>query len=251
MHTIFSIYFLILGFILGSFYNVVGLRVPEGQSIITPPSHCPSCGRRLTIRDLVPVFSYIFLKGKCRTCGSKISPVYPIIELTTGLLFLFSFLRATSVGAMLAGWLLISLLIIVLVSDLAKMIIPDKVLLWFLPIFILFRVIVPLQPWWDSLLGAASGFLLLAAIALISRGGMGGGDVKLFALIGLFTGTKIVLLGFMLSAFFGAFFGIIAMMLGLVKRRQPIPFAPFIMLGVLTAYFFGEQMISFYLSLLY
>lgn len=251
MHTIFSIYFLILGFILGSFYNVVGLRVPESQSIITPPSHCPSCGRRLTIRDLVPVFSYIFLKGKCRTCGSKISPVYPIIELTTGLLFLFSFLRATSVGAMLAGWLLISLLIIVLVSDLAEMIIPDKVLLWFLPIFILFRVIVPLQPWWDSLLGAAAGFLLLAAIALISRGGMGGGDVKLFALIGLFTGTKIVLLGFMLSAFFGAFFGIIAMMLGLVKRRQPIPFAPFITLGVLTAYFFGEQMISFYLSLLY
>jgi Type II secretory pathway, prepilin signal peptidase PulO and related peptidases len=246
-----SLYVLLFGIVLGSFFNVVGLRVSEGQSIITPPSHCPSCGRRLTVRDLVPVFSYIFLKGRCRTCGSKISPIYPIIELTTGLLFLFSFLHATSIEEMLAGWLLVSLLIIVLVSDLAKMIIPDKVLIWFLLFFVVFRGFYRLQPWWDPLLGAATGFLLLAAIALISRGGMGGGDVKLFALIGLFTGTKIVLLGFILSAFFGAVIGIIAMMLGLVKRRQPIPFAPFITLGVLTAFFFGDRMISFYLSLLY
>lgn len=250
MIFIIATYNFIVGLVFGSFFNVVGLRVPEGQSIVTPPSHCPSCGRRLTIRDLVPVFSYVFLKGRCRTCGAKISPIYPVIELVTGLLFLFSFLQATSIGAMFAGWLLISLLIIVLVSDLAEMIIPDKVLLWFLPIFIIFRVVIPLQPWWDSLLGAAAGFLLLAAITLISRGGMGGGDVKLFALIGLFTGMKIVLLGFMLSAFFGALIGVIAMMFGLVKRRQPIPFAPFITLGVLTAFFFGDRLISFYLSLL-
>lgn len=245
------IYFLILGFTLGSFYNVVGLRVPANQSIITPPSHCPSCGRRLTILDLIPVFSYLFLRGRCRTCGSKISPIYPIIEAATGFLFLFSFLRATSIAEMLCGWLLFSLLMIVLVSDLEYMLIPDKILVFFLPLYAAFRIIYPTDPWWDAPLGLTVGFVLLALISLISRGGMGGGDVKLFAVMGLLVGVKTIILGFFLSAFFGAIIGIVGLLFGLIKRRQPVPFVPFIALGMLTSYFFGDWLIGFYLHLIY
>lgn len=246
-----NFYIFLLGITLGSFYNVVGLRVPVNQSIITPPSHCPSCGRRLTILDLVPVFSYIFLSGKCRTCHSKISPIYPIIEAATGFLFLFSFLRATSIEEMLCGWLLVSLLMIVLVSDLEYMLIPDKILMFFLPLFTVFRIIYHMDPWWDALAGMGAGFALLALIAFISHGGMGGGDVKLFAVMGLLVGMKLVILGFFLSTFFGAVIGIGGMLLGFIKRRQPVPFVPFIVLGMLTSFFFGDQLIAFYLNLIF
>ncbi|MFT8310417.1 MAG: prepilin peptidase [Sporolactobacillus sp.] len=251
MGFLIQVYLLILGITLGSFYNVVGLRIPANQSIITPPSHCPSCGRRLTILDLVPVFSYIFLGGKCRTCHSKISPIYPIIEAATGFLFLISFLRATSIEEMLCGWLLVSLLMIVLVSDLEYMLIPDKILMFFLPLFAAFRILYHTDPWWDALAGMAAGFALLALIALISRGGMGGGDVKLFAVMGLLVGMKLVILGFFLSTFFGAVIGIGGMLLGFIKRRQPVPFVPFIVLGMLTSFFFGDQLIAFYLNLIF
>ncbi|WP_262393434.1 prepilin peptidase [Sporolactobacillus inulinus] len=246
-----NFYIFLLGLILGSFYNVVGLRVPAGQSIITPPSHCPSCGRRLTILDLVPVFSYLFLGGKCRTCHTKISPIYPIIEAATGFLFLFSFLHATSIEQMLCGWLLVSLLIIVLVTDLEYMLIPDKILLFFLPLFVAFRIIYPPHPWWDAPLGFAAGFGLLALIALISRGGMGGGDIKLFAILGLLLGWKLVILGFFLATFFGAVIGLGGQLLGLIKRRQPVPFVPFIVLGILTSFFFGDQLIALYIDLIF
>ncbi|WP_353948053.1 prepilin peptidase [Sporolactobacillus sp. Y61] len=248
---IFEIYITILGLVLGSFYNVVGLRVAEGQSIISPPSHCPSCGRRLTIRDLVPVFSYIFLRGRCRTCHAKISPIYPAIEAATGLLFLFSFIQAATIEEMLAGWLLSSLLMIVLVTDLSHMIIPDKILLFFFILFSVFRSAFPATPWWDPLAGAAAGFVLLALIALISGGGMGGGDVKLFAVMGLIIGIKLIVLGFFLSTFFGALLGGLGLLTGLVKRRQPVPFVPFITLGMLTAFFFGDQLIAAYLDLIF
>ncbi|MCO7175617.1 prepilin peptidase [Sporolactobacillus kofuensis] len=245
------IYVFALGLTLGSFYNVVGLRVPANQSIITPPSHCPSCGRRLTILDLVPVFSYLFLRGRCRTCHSKISPIYPTSEAVNGFLFVFSFLHATSIAEMLCGWLLVSLLMIVLVSDLDYMLIPDKLLLFFLPLFAVFRIVYPTDPWWDAPAGLVAGFALLALIALISRGGMGGGDVKLFAIMGLLVGIKTIILGFFLSAFFGAIIGMIGMLFGMIKRRQPIPFVPFIALGMLTSYFFGDQLIAFYLDLIF
>ncbi|MCO7126397.1 prepilin peptidase [Sporolactobacillus shoreicorticis] len=249
MYSYIVLYSFLLGITLGSFYNVIGLRVPAGQSIIMPPSHCPSCGRRLTILDLIPVFSYIFLGGKCRTCHSKISLLYPIIEAGTGFLFLFSFLRATSIEEMLCGWLLVSLLMIMLVSDLEYMLIPDKILMFFLILFTIFRIIYHTNPWWDALAGMATGFALLALIALISHGGMGGGDVKLFAVMGLLVGMKLVILGFFLSAFFGAIIGIGGLILGFIKHRQPVPFVPFIVLGMLTSFFFGDRLIAFYLNL--
>ncbi|CAM3096822.1 prepilin peptidase [Sporolactobacillus spathodeae] len=244
-----NIYIAILGLVLGSFFNVVGMRVVAGQSIITPPSHCTSCGRRLTIRDLVPVFSWLFLKGRCRTCGAKLSPLYPIIEAATGLLFLFSFLHATSIAEILDGWLLVSLLMIVTVTDIEAMVVPNKIILFFFILSIVFRIIFPTAPWWDAALGAGTGFSLLFLIAILSNGGMGGGDVKLFAVLGLLVGFKLVLIGFFFATFYGALLGGLARLFGKVKKRQPVPFVPFITLGMLTAFFFGDWLFRAYLSL--
>ncbi|MCM3122584.1 MULTISPECIES: A24 family peptidase [Bacillaceae] len=238
------------GLLLGSFYNVVGLRVPEGKSIVAPRSSCPKCGHQLMALELIPVLSYLFQRGKCRQCKVGISPVYPFFELLTGLLFAGAFLLKGWNYELLIALTLISLFIIITVSDLAYMIIPDRVLLVFAGIFALERIYQPLMPWWASLIGAAAGFILLLLIAFASKGGMGGGDIKLFALIGFAVGFKSMLLSFFFSTFFGAFFGIIGLLFGLVKKKQPIPFGPFIGIGTLTAYFFGEKIIDWYLNLL-
>jgi leader peptidase (prepilin peptidase) / N-methyltransferase len=241
---------LFLGLLLGSFYNVVGLRVPEGKSIVAPRSSCPKCGHQLTALELIPVLSYLFQRGKCRQCKIGISPVYPFFEFLTGLLFAAAFLMTGWNFELVIALTLISLFIIITVSDLAYMIIPDKVLLVFAGFFALERIYLPLMPWWDSLIGAAAGFILLLLIAFASKGGMGCGDIKLFALIGFAVGFKLMLLAFFFSTFFGAFFGIIGLLFGLVKKKEPIPFGPFIAIGTLTAYFFGENIVDWYLNLL-
>lgn len=141
---------------------------------------------------------------------------------------------------------LISLLMIVFVSDIKYMIIPDKVLLFFLPVFIVLRIIFPLTPWWDMIVGAFVGFGVLFFIALLSKGGMGGGDIKLFGVLGLIMGWKLILFGFFISTLYGSIGGIIGIMTGKVKKKHPIPFGPFIVFGILTAYFFGEKMLKWY-----
>ncbi|MDQ0219381.1 prepilin peptidase [Peribacillus cavernae] len=239
-------YQFILGAVLGSFYNVVGLRVPENVSIVRPRSHCPACKRTLGTLDLVPILSYLFLHGKCRGCGTKISVVYPAVELVTGLLFIFALYRFGLTGELAIALLFISLLVIIFVSDISHMIIPDKVLLFFLPFLILGRIVVPLEPWWDMFSGAFSGFALLFLIAIISKGGMGFGDVKLFFVIGLVLGFKLTLLAFFIATLIGAFYGIAGIAAGRFKKRQPIPFGPFIAVGALVSYFYGGIILNWY-----
>ena len=244
------IYLLIIGLILGSFYNVVGLRVPAKKSIVAPRSACPNCQHQLTALELIPVLSYVIQRGKCRQCKVGISPIYPIFELMTGILFATAPLVLGWTGELFVAWTLISLFMIIFVTDLTYMLIPDKILVVFAGIFLIERIFLPLSPWWDSLLGAFIGFIILFFIAVISKGGMGGGDIKLFALIGFVVGVKTLLLSFFLSTLFGALFGVIGLSLKLIKRRQPIPFGPFIVLGSLVAYYFGDYIISSYLSIL-
>lgn len=241
---------LLLGLSLGSFYNVVGLSVPVKQSFTTRRSACPSCDKELSAFELVPVVSYIGLGGKCRGCKSRISPLYPIVELMTGLLFAAAPLVLGWTSELFVAWSLISLCMIIFVSDVTYMLIPDKILLFFTVVFLFIRFFLPLDPWWDSLLGAAVGFGLLLFIAVISKGGMGGGDIKLFGLLGFIVGTKLVLLSFFFATLYGAVIGIAGMMLGLLKRKNPIPFGPFIVFGTLTAYFYGEQLLNWYFHFL-
>jgi leader peptidase (prepilin peptidase)/N-methyltransferase len=238
------------GIILGSFYNVVGLRIPVNQSIIKPRSACPICGHQLKSYELIPVISYLIQGGKCRGCKSLISPIYPIFELLTGILFAISPVMVGWSWELIVALSLISLFIIITVSDIHYMIIPDKILLVFAGLFLFERILWPLTPWWDSLVGAAVGFTMLLLIAFVSKGGMGGGDIKLFSLIGFVLGFKLLLLSFFLSTLYGAVFGILAMLFKLANKRQPIPFGPFIVAGTLTSYFWGSQLIALYFRFL-
>ncbi|PLS16862.1 prepilin peptidase [Bacillus sp. M6-12] len=245
MNTYYS-FCVIIGLTLGSFYNVVGLSVPIKQSFTNRRSACPTCKKTLSPFELIPVLSYVIQRGKCRGCKSRISPLYPLIELTTGLLFAAAPLVLGWTSELFIAWALISLFMIITVSDIAYMLIPDKILLFFTAVFLCLRIWQPLTPWFDSILGAAAGFLLLLLIAVVSKGGMGGGDIKLFAVLGLLLGMKSVLLSFMFSTFFGAVFGIVGLLIGAVERKKPIPFGPFIAMGTLAAYFFGERIVYWY-----
>ncbi|OCA92971.1 prepilin peptidase [Bacillus wudalianchiensis] len=236
------------GLLFGSFFNVVGLRVPAGQSIVRPRSACPKCGHMLTARELIPVLSYMMQGGKCRVCRTGISPLYPVTELATALLFLYAYLSFGLTPAFFMAVLLISMLVIITISDLAYMIIPDKILLFFAALFIVGQLLWPLSPWWDSLLGAAVGFFLLLLIAIVSKGGMGGGDIKLFAVIGFVIGTKAVLMTFFLSCALGAFIGVFLLFFGIVKRGKPMPFGPFIAAAAISVYFYGDRVIDWYFS---
>ncbi|MFK9091294.1 prepilin peptidase [Bacillus salipaludis] len=238
------------GCVFGSFFNVVGLRIPMKKSIVVPRSACNTCGHQLRAYELIPVLSYVIQRGKCRGCQSRISPIYPIFELLTGLLFMTAPLVVGWSGELVVALTLISMFMIIVVSDIHYMIIPDKILIWFAGIFLLERMVWPLTPWWDSLLGAVIGFTFLLIVAFVSKGGMGGGDVKLYAVLGLVLGVKLVLLSFFLSTLFGAVIGVLALLLKIVKRRQPVPFGPFIAAGTLAAYYWGSEIIDFYIHFL-
>lgn len=250
MQSVTIVYLSIVGLVLGSFYNVVGLRVPLKKSVVTPRSFCPKCKNNLSVLELIPVLSYVIQRGKCRSCKAPISPIYPLMELITGILFAVTPFIVGWGFELLFSYVFISLLVIITVSDLAYMIIPDKILIIFASIFIVLQFIVGDRQWLDSLLGVIIGFGLLLMIALISKGGMGGGDIKLFALLGLILGVKLVILAFFFSVIYGALIGMLLMLLGIMKKRQPIPFGPFIAAGALTAYYFGEKIVQWYFGVL-
>ncbi|MBZ5749410.1 prepilin peptidase [Metabacillus rhizolycopersici] len=238
----------IYGLLLGSFYNVVGLRVPINQSIVAPRSACPRCHHTLTAVELIPVVSFLNQRGKCRKCGTRISPLYPFVELMTAVLFLVSLLLVGWNFELLIALTLVSLFMIIFVSDITYMLIPDRILLFFLGLFLIERIIYPLDPWYNSIIGGIVALVLLLSIAVVSKGGMGGGDIKLFGVLGFVLGLKIVLLAFFLSTLVGTIFGMIRILQGKHKKREPIPFGPSIMVGTLIAYYFGDQLIHLYLS---
>lgn len=206
--NILAIRFFLFGTTFGSFYNVVGLRVPKNIPFVNDHSHCPNCDHRLRWHELIPVASFIWQKGRCRNCDTRISPLYPSMELLTGLLFAYSYFIFGFQLELITAILFISLLVIISVSDIAYMLIPNKFLIFFLPLLIIIRIIVPLNPWYDMIIGAFLGFALIALIIFISKGGMGAGDMKLFFVLGIVLGWKQVLLTFFLASLIGTIFGI-------------------------------------------
>lgn len=249
MEFVFIVFFFLYGIVLGSFFNVIGLRIPKKESIVSPPSHCTTCDRRLGLLDLVPVFSYLVLKGKCRGCDSKISIIYPLMELMTGFLFVLSYIMLGLSLELVVALLFMSLLVIITVSDITYMLIPDKVLLPFAVMLFAGRLLSPLTPWWDSLLGAIVGFGVLYLIAVVSKGGMGGGDIKLFFVIGLVLGTVNTLLTLFLAALIGSIAGLIILKRSGKGRKTPIPFGPSIVLAAVISFFWGADFVTWYGSL--
>src|SRR5690625_4000908 len=204
---VFTLFF-ILGIILGSFFNVVGLRMPQNISFVHGHSSCPSCKKQLQWYELIPILSYVFQRGQCTHCHYSLSRIYPFTECVTGCLFAFSYLQIGLTSTLFPTLIFISFLMIVVVTDITYMVIPNKLLLFFLPIFITIRILYPLDPFYDAVLGAIIGFLLIALIIIISGGGMGAGDMKLFAVIGFVLGVQHFLLCFFLAFFLvGVFVG--------------------------------------------
>ncbi|HLR52543.1 MAG TPA: prepilin peptidase [Candidatus Avamphibacillus sp.] len=249
MEIYWIVLFFIFGSILGSFFNVVGLRVPKNIPFSNDRSYCPTCKNQLQWYELIPIASYLFQHGQCRNCQTRISPIYPVIELSTGLLFALAYWKTGFTFELVVALMLISLLMIIFVTDITYMLIPNKILLFFLPLFAFMRIISPLDPWYDALIGAGLGFVLLASIIILSKGGMGGGDMKLFAVLGIVLGWKGTLLTLFLASFLGAIFGLFLITINKVNRKQLIPFGPYIVIAALISYFYGDQVISMYLSL--
>jgi leader peptidase (prepilin peptidase)/N-methyltransferase len=240
------ILFFVLGLVFGSFFNVVGLRLPKNISFVSDRSRCPYCWSSITLIENIPLFSFLVQAGRCRKCKKKISVLYPVIELTTGILFALSFHLLGWQIELILALLLVSLLMIILVSDLKYMVIPNKVLLFFLPILIIFRILEPLDPWWSSIAGALTGLLLLALIIIISRGGMGAGDMKLFGLLGIVFGVNKILLALFLSSLIGAIIATFLLGTKRINRKQPVPFGPFIVIASLITYFYGDYFLNWY-----
>jgi len=244
------LYTFLVGITFGSFFNVVGMRVPNKESIVHPRSSCPHCHTVLSWKELIPIVSYVWQRGRCRNCESNISLFYPAFEALTGLLFVFSLYKIGFELELVVALTFVSLLIIITVSDLSYMLIPNRILLFFFILFSIERMLIPLSPIYDSLLGSFVGFALLYVIAVISKGGMGGGDIKLFAVIGLVLGTKDVLLAFFIATIVGTLFSLFGMISKKLTRKSAIPFGPFISLGALVAYFYGDSIIQWYVQIL-
>ncbi|MDD4541970.1 MAG: prepilin peptidase [Eubacteriales bacterium] len=245
-----TIIFFILGTVFGSFFNVVGLRVPEKSLLSEQRSYCDHCRKQLTWRELIPILSYIAQKGRCKECEARISPLYPIMELVTGLLFAFSYYRYGWSPELILGLILIALIIPVTVADLEYRKVPNQLLLFFSPIFIIYRIFYPLDPWWDSLLGAGVALVLLLLIYFLSRGGMGMGDVKYYILFGFIFGLKQFFLLFLLSNIYGVIIGLVKMRMKGTGRKTKLAFAPFIGLAALTVFYFGDAIVLWYMRLI-
>lgn len=245
------IIFFILGTVFGSFYNVVGLRVPRKIFLQSERSICPKCEKTLNWYELIPIYSYILQKGKCRGCQHSISIIYPLIELLTGVSFVLCYWHFGLTIDLIFALVITSLAVIVIVTDLSTYLIPNRILLFFLPWFILFRLIIPVDPWWSPIAGAVIGFSLILVIIVASKGGMGAGDMKYFGVLGIAFGYQGILLVFLIATFFGALINLILLVLGKVTRKSKIPFGPYISLATLTVLFWGEALITWYIELFF
>jgi len=250
------LYFLgfVFGTILGSFLNVCIGRIPAGESIVFPPSHCPRCGAGVAPRDNIPLLSYVLLRGRCRSCGRAISVRYPAVEALTGVmlvLLLYRFGLSSQVGVYAV---FVAALIIVSFIDLDHQIIPDVISLPGIVLGLLAAAVGQGPPLLDSAIGVLVGGGSLYAVAagyhaLTGREGMGGGDIKLLAMIGAFLGWQAVFVTLILGSFAGSIVGVALILLSGKDRRVPIPFGPFLACGAVCALTFGDELIRWYLHL--
>jgi leader peptidase (prepilin peptidase)/N-methyltransferase len=243
----------ILGLTIGSFLNVCIGRIPQDQSIISPPSHCPHCGTPIAPYDNIPLLSYLILRGRCRSCGVGISFRYPAVEALTGVLFAIVVATLGVTAWTAVALLFVAALVVVTFIDIDHQIIPDEISL---PGIVLgFIAAATFGPGvLDSLLGILLGGGTLWAVAagyewLRGQEGMGGGDIKLLAMIGAFLGWRAVLVTLLIGSLTGALVGGARVVFGRAESQVPIPFGPFLACGAFAALLWGEQLVDWYLGL--
>jgi leader peptidase (prepilin peptidase)/N-methyltransferase len=274
--TLIGIFVFLFGLIIGSFLNVCIVRIPERKSIVMPASACPKCGAPIRPYDNIPVVSYLLLGGKCRKCKTKISAMYPVVELLTGILF-FACYRAFGLTPEAAKWAAFSALMIVLVfTDLRERVLPDVVnytgfgiglgisfftqptdgtALWLANHVFAFPPPAPVLSFADALLGAAVGGGLLwlvseAYFRLRGREGMGLGDVKMMLMAGAFLGTKRTLLTILAGSLLGSLLGLVFILARRKESNYELPFGSFLGMAALLVVFFGTPVVNWYQSLL-
>lgn len=241
----------LLGLLIGSFLNVVIYRVPRGESIVSPGSHCPICGHALRAWELIPVVSFLIQKRQCRNCRAPISWRYPVVELLTGILFFLTatFTLSTEIhpARLLLNLVFVAILMALSFIDLDTFRLPDVLTLPLLGIGLLGAFLIPGNPsGWESVLSAVGAGGLFWIIARVYPQGMGLGDVKLVAAMGAFLGFPGIFLAVFGGSFVGAFIGIILLLAGRKRFGQQIPFGPYLALGAIIALLWGTRILDWY-----
>ena len=247
----------VLGITIGSFLNVCIYRLPENLSIIKPRSRCGNCGHTLNAWELIPLVSWLMLRGKCHNCKTQISVRYPLVELLEGLLFVLVFHKFGVTVLTLLFWLFVAIMTVVFFIDIDHRIIPNKVV-----IFAAFAGILPVglhytsgymfysngifEPFTSAVL--PSGLMLaiaLLSVAVFKKAGIGMGDVKVYIPIGLFLGWRLSLLSIWITFFLGGLFGVLWILVFKKSKNDYIPFAPFIVISSLIVLFLGNSILSY------
>jgi len=238
----------LFGLVIGSFLNVVIGRLPAGRSPVRPGSACLACGASIRWYDNVPVLSWLWLRARCRSCGAPISWRYPAVELATAILFGLTAHRIGPALDLAPALLLLAALVAITFIDLDHQLIPDVITL---PGIIAGAALsIALHPihWLDTVLGIVVGGGLFLVIIVASGGGMGGGDMKLGAMMGAFLGWKLVLLAILLGVFAGGAVALALLATGSKGRKDPVPFGPFLALGAVLSLLWGNDLLEWYLG---
>lgn len=250
----FYLVLLFLGAVLGSFYHVVGYRMPIGENWVISRSRCLGCGHQLSFFELMPIYSYLIQKGKCRQCKMSINPIYMLSEIVAGCLFVFPVgfygIEGFSNGDILVAWVFLSMLIIITVSDIYYQLILDKVLLFFGIVLIMLYAIYPQLHLVNALVSGIIGFFTLYVIGLLGqflfkKETLGGGDIKLYAVVGFVLG----ILPTFLSIFMAAILTLTYILLFVKDKIKPVAFGPFIAIASYICLFYGQTLIEWYFNL--
>ena len=246
-----AIVLFILGAVVGSFLNVCIHRLPREESIVSPSSRCPHCRHAIAWYDNVPLFSYIFLRGSCRSCQEAIGGRYFLIEALTAVMALFTYWKFGISLAFLAAFLFVATLIVITFIDIEHQIIPHEIVLPGIPIFLLAAVFIMRIPLFDAFLGIMVGIASLYLVAvyyeqITGTEGMGGGDVNLMGMLGAFLGWQSLLFVLMTGAFTGAAVGIFMMIKSGKTMKYAVPFGPFLSLGAVIYLFWGRAILNFF-----
>ncbi len=250
MRYFWTFFLVVFGSLIASFLNVIIDRLPNDESIISPPSHCAHCHHRLSAKDLIPIFSYLNLRGRCHYCQAPIPRRILFVEIGTAVLFGLLYLSYGLTPELLVILFYASLFLVIAVIDLEHGIIPNKLTYSGAVISLIITTLNPTAGFKSALIGGMVGLVSFMMIVILSRGGMGLGDVKLATLIGLATGFPRVLIALLLAVVSG---GLIAIALLLARRKrlkEAIPFGPFLSLGAFATLWWGSQLLNWYLPLL-
>lgn len=261
-----ALFVLAMGACVGSFLNVVVYRLPAGISVVFPPSRCPKCQNKLKPYDNVPVFGWLWLRGRCRYCRDRISIRYPLVEAATSILFFIVFWQFGLSIQTFGYWVFLSFLLALSLIDLDTMTLPNSLTQSGLVTGLVFQLTVgfiaanslagSLNQLMSGIVGGVLGIWLFDLIIVLGslafgQAAMGGGDAKLAAMMGVWLGWKYLLLAGFLACAIGAFVGGGAIAIGWLDRRQPMPFGPFLALGAILTVFLGQTILTTYLQLFF